>query len=104
MAGNTDMTNPISNIAPIAPLASSIPTGEVSQPGAFQEVLQGTIGTLESLHNNAGTAIDQFLSGQNEDLHTTILATQQAEMAFQLGLQVRNKVVSAYQEIMKLQL
>ena len=75
-----------------------------SQPGAFQQVLEGTIGTLDSLDKNAGTAVQKFLSGQNEDIHTTVLATQQAEMAFQLGLQVRNKVISAYQEVMKMQL
>jgi len=96
--------NPISNITPISSTPTVIPSGETSQPGAFQKVLEGTIGTLESLNSDAGTAVQNFLSGQNEDLHTTILATQQAEMAFQLGLQVRNKVVSAYQEIMKMQL
>lgn len=95
---------PISNIAPISSTPAVIPSGEASQPGAFQSVLESTIGTLESLNSDAGTAVQNFLSGKNEDLHTTILATQQAEMAFQLGLQVRNKVVSAYQEIMKLQL
>ncbi|HWE52209.1 MAG TPA: flagellar hook-basal body complex protein FliE [Bryobacteraceae bacterium] len=96
-------TSSISGIAPIASAPSSL-GGESSQPGAFQSVLEGTIGTLESLNKDAGTAVQSFLSGQNEDLHTTILATQQAEMAFQLGLQVRNKMVSAYQEIMKMQL
>jgi flagellar hook-basal body complex protein FliE len=98
------MTNPISNIAPISSTVSAVPGSDSSQPGAFQKVLEGTIGTLENLNNNAGDAVQKFLSGQNEDLHTTVLATQQAEMAFQLGLQVRNKVVSAYQEIMKMQL
>ena len=98
------MTSPISNIAPISSASASVASGDSSQPGAFQKVLEGTIGTLESLNNDAGTAIQNFLSGKNEDLHTTVLATQQAEMAFQLGLQVRNKVVSAYQEIMKMQL
>jgi flagellar hook-basal body complex protein FliE len=98
------MTNPISGINPIPSIPISVPSGGASQPGAFQQVLEGTIGTLEGLNNNAGAAVQKFLSGQNEDLHTVVLATQQSEMAFQLGLQVRNKVVSAYQEIMKMQL
>ena len=46
----------------------------------------------------------RFLSGEGEDLHTTILATQQAELSFDLFLQMRNKVVSAYQEIMRMQM
>jgi|ERR1039457_856324 flagellar hook-basal body complex protein FliE len=98
------MTNPISGINPISSILSTGSTGGSGQPGAFQKVLEGTIGTLESLNNDAGAAVQKFLSGQNEDLHTTVLATQQAEMAFELGLQVRNKVVSAYQEIMRMQL
>jgi flagellar hook-basal body complex protein FliE len=98
------MTSPISGISPISSAPAAITAGEAGQPGAFQSVLEGTIGTLEGLNKNAGAAVQSFLSGQNEDLHTTILATQQAEMAFQLGLQVRNKMVSAYQEIMKMQL
>ena len=98
------MTSSISGISPISSTPAVSIGDEASQPGAFQSVLEGTIGTLESLNKNAGTAVQSFLTGQNEDLHTTILATQQAEMAFQLGLQVRNKMVSAYQEIMKMQL
>lgn len=98
------MMSPISNISPIIATPIALPGADAGQPGAFQQVLQGTIGTLESLNNDAGVAVQNFLTGKNEDLHTTVLATQQAEMAFELGLQVRNKVVSAYQEIMKMQL
>ena len=98
------MTAPISNITPtslpqLQPLSSS--TG---QPGEFQQVLTGTINQLESLNNNAAESVQKFLSGENEELHTTILATQKASLAFDLGLQVRNKVVDAYQEIMKMQM
>jgi flagellar hook-basal body complex protein FliE len=74
------------------------------QPGAFQTVLTGAISQVESLNNSASESVQKFLRGDNEDLHTTILATQKAELAFQLGLQVRNKVVDAYQEIMKMQM
>ncbi len=48
--------------------------------------------------------MQKFLTGENEELHTTVLAAQKAEIAFDLGLQVRNKVVSAYQEIMRMQM
>jgi len=96
--------NPIANITPLtlpqmAPAASS-----AGQPGEFQKVLTGAINQVESLNNDASQAVQKFLSGDDEELHTTILATQKAELAFQLGLQVRNKVVDAYQEIMKMQM
>jgi len=44
------------------------------------------------------------MSGEGDDLHSTILASQRAELEFQMFMQVRNKVVSAYQEVMKMQL
>lgn len=97
------MTAPISSITPIT--LPQLPASSSSgQPGEFQKVLTGTINELESLNNNAADSVQKFLSGENEELHTTILATQKASLAFDLGLQVRNKVVDAYQEIMKMQM
>jgi flagellar hook-basal body complex protein FliE len=75
-----------------------------SGSGAFQNILQSTMSNLQSLQNNAGEAAQKFMTGESEELHTVALAGQQAELAFELGLQVRNKVVSAYQEVMKMQL
>jgi flagellar hook-basal body complex protein FliE len=96
--------NSIANITPLT-LPQITPAGtSAGQPGEFQKVLTGAINQVESLNNNASDAVQKFLSGDNEELHTTILATQKAELAFQLGLQVRNKVVDAYQEIMKMQM
>jgi flagellar hook-basal body complex protein FliE len=94
----------IANIAPLALPQLTPASTSAGQPGEFQKVLTGAINQVESLNNGAADSVQKFLSGDNEDLHTTILATQKAEMAFQLGLQVRNKVVDAYQEIMKMQM
>ena len=100
--------NSIANITPLT-LPQLTPqvtpaTSGAGQPGDFQKVLSGAINQVESLNNNASDSVQKFLRGDNEELHTTILATQKAELAFQLGLQVRNKVVDAYQEIMKMQM
>ena len=101
------MTTPISSIAPIAMpqlTAASGAAGAAGQPGEFQSVLSSAIDSIQSQQDNAAGSVQKFLSGENEELHTTILATQKAELAFQLGLQIRNKVVDAYQEIMKMQM
>jgi flagellar hook-basal body complex protein FliE len=96
------MIAPITNITPISmPDVSGL--GKPSNPSSeFQNILSGTIDRLESLNHEASNAVQGFLTGQNEELHTVALATQKAELAFELGLQVRNKVVDAYQEIMKM--
>jgi flagellar hook-basal body complex protein FliE len=86
-----------------------IPT-ELSAPAAndggnsFNDILSGAIGEVEGSRSNAAKSVEQFLSGDGEDLHSTILATQRAELEFQMFMQVRNKVISAYQEIMKMQM
>ena len=98
------MTSPISSITPIAMPQVTPAAGGAGQPGEFQSALTSAIDSIESLRNNAASSVQQFLTGQNEELHTTVLATQRAELAFELGLQVRNKVVDAYQEIMKMQM
>ncbi len=72
--------------------------------GSFQNVLAKAIGAVESTGNDAAQSVERFLGGEGEDLHNTVLATDRAEMSFELFQQVRNKVVSAYQEIMKMQI
>jgi len=98
------MTAPVSNTVPIAIPDSLTPSGGVGSSSAFSSILKDTISGLQSTQKDADSAVQKFLTGENDDIHTTVLATQRAEMAFELGLQVRNKVVSAYQEIMKMQL
>jgi flagellar hook-basal body complex protein FliE len=65
--------------------------------------MDGAIQSIEQPRQEANQAIQGLLNGEGE-LHTVALSVQRADLAFQLGLQVRNKVVSAYQEIMKMQL
>jgi flagellar hook-basal body complex protein FliE len=95
---------PVSNIAPIPIPDSLTPAGGSDSSNAFSSILKDTISSLQSTQAEADSAVQKFLTGENDDIHTTVLATQRAEMTFELGLQVRNKVVSAYQEVMKMQL
>jgi len=71
---------------------------------SFSDLLSSSIETVEQAQRSATNAVQQFLSGQNEDLHTVAIAEQKAEITSDLFLQLRNKAVSAYQEIMKMQL
>jgi flagellar hook-basal body complex protein FliE len=59
---------------------------------------------VEGASNNANQSVQQFLSGDGEDLHSTVLAVQRASLEFDMLMQVRNKVVSAYQEVMRMQM
>src|ERR1700734_706394 len=84
-------------IGNIGPLSSS------STGGAFQTVLTDAISKVETFQNNADKSVNNFLSGEGEELHHVALATQQADLSFQLFMQVRNKVVAAYNQVMQMQ-
>ena len=70
----------------------------------FQELFTNAVNGVEGIRQDASASVERFLSGEGEDLHSTILATQRAELSFEMFQQVRNKVVTAYQEIMRMQL
>jgi flagellar hook-basal body complex protein FliE len=97
-------------IAPIAPVEteSVTPSSSSSSSGgsgaSFGEILGSAIGEVEGARASANQSVERFLSGQGEDLHSTILASQRADLEFQMFMQVRNKIVSAYQEVMKMQM
>jgi flagellar hook-basal body complex protein FliE len=94
----------ISGINPIS-IPSSLPsTGGTKGSDAFSNILSNTIDNLQSVQNQANDTAQKFMTGENDEIHDIALAGQQAELSFELGLQVRNKVVNAYQEIMKMQL
>jgi len=94
---------PITGITGISIPAPAQPSGASGGSGAaFQDVLSNAIQNVEAFGKNASASVERFLAGEGEELHTTILATQKAELSFDLFLQMRNKVVNAYQEIMRM--
>jgi flagellar hook-basal body complex protein FliE len=96
-------------MAPIPPISAPAlvePLQAAGGPGGgdFSQVFSSAIRSVEGANQDANASVQRFLTGEGEDLHSTILATTRAEMAFDMFLQTRNKVVSAYQEIMRMQL
>jgi len=82
---------------PAATPASTKPAGS-----SFGNALQDAIQQVNGLELNSRKEVDQFLTGDT-DLHSVMMALEKADVSFQLMMQVRNKIVSAYQEIMKTQ-
>jgi len=100
-------------MAPILPANLSIPAIQApaapasaagaSGGAAFQSAFKDAVNKVEEFRQNAATSVNNFLSGEGEELHDVALKTQEAELSFDLFMQVRNKIVSAYQEVMKMQ-
>lgn len=98
------MINPVQIPVNIAPI--QLPAA-VNAPGAgntFQSVFADAIGNVQNVQETADASVNRFLSGENEEVHHVALVTQQSELAFELFMGVRNKVVQAYQEVMRMQM
>jgi flagellar hook-basal body complex protein FliE len=95
---------PVSAAVPaaIAPSAA-VPSGATAGGAAFSSLFADAINKVEGFQQNAQASVDRFLNGEGEELHTVALKTQQADLSFQLFMQVRNKIVAAYQEVMRMQ-
>jgi flagellar hook-basal body complex protein FliE len=104
------MTSPITGIELANPASISavnpqggLQSGSPQSGSMFHEIFNNAVNTVENFGSQADAAVQNLLSGANEDLHTPIIATQKADLSFQLFLQVRNKVISAYQTLMGMQ-
>ncbi len=69
----------------------------------FGGVLQGIMQQTSALDAQAESAVTGMLNGSGVEVHEAMIATQKADMAFELALQVRNKAVGAYQSMMAMQ-
>jgi flagellar hook-basal body complex protein FliE len=89
-------------------LGSALPTPGArptpkDQPGAdFGSTLKQAIGSLSSLGEQADASTLKLATGEPVDIHEVMLNTEQASLGFQVALQVRNKLVDAYSEIMRM--
>ena len=97
------MLPPLSSLPPTALPTSLESTDPAGRPGAFDKILTQAVDRVELSQTAADQAVNRFLTGEGDDLHGTALAVQRAELEFTMMLQVRNKVVQAYQEIMRMQ-
>lgn len=73
------------------------------QKGGFETYLKQALGEVNQLQHQADRAIQQLVSGENGDLQNTIVALEKADLSFRLMMQIRNKVLEAYQEIVRMQ-
>jgi flagellar hook-basal body complex protein FliE len=71
--------------------------------GSFAKTLSSAVQQVNNLQTTAEQKVTNLISGTGEDVHAATLSVEHASLAFDLMLQVRNKVVGAYQEISKLQ-
>ena len=101
---NVNGFNPSSAFSQIiADGKTSIGGATKSSGESFGSAVKDAVESLESSQKAADQEIGKAVTGESPDLHKTIIALQSADLKFQLGLQVRNKLIGAYEEIMRMQ-
>lgn len=81
----------------------SAPSSEGNGQQGFGSVLRDAIDRVEELHSNSQQQVGELLQGGRQDVQNVMIAVEKADVAFQLMMQVRNKIVNAYEEISKMQ-
>jgi flagellar hook-basal body complex protein FliE len=88
-----------------APMTPRSNTGAPNQSGpGFKEMLQQQIDKVNQLQLDANTAMEDLATGRRDDLESVITATQKADLAFRMLLQVRNKMMDAYEEVKQIRI
>jgi flagellar hook-basal body complex protein FliE len=70
----------------------------------FMNSLQQAISKANDIQLEAGQATEALMTGQTQNIHQTMVALQEADVSFQLMMQIRNKLVMAYEEIQRMQI
>src|SRR5208282_5120199 len=85
--------------------ASLLHAGEqqTAAPAPFGDLIADAVGQVSQLERQANAAVSSLMTGSGVDVHQAMIATEKANMAFELTLAVRNKAVQAYQSLMGMQ-
>jgi flagellar hook-basal body complex protein FliE len=108
--GTTSPAGPAGGVGSIGSIGSTGSVGGIgatpdasSTGGSFLDSLSNALGELNTQVNGADSAMASFASGGSADIHTVMLELQQASVGLKTGIAVRDKLLEAYQEIMRIQ-
>jgi flagellar hook-basal body complex protein FliE len=86
------------------PGASAAATGQAGAPtDVFGTLIDGLVGAVDAKQTAAATQASQVMLGDSSQLHQSVISMQEASLAFSLMVEVRNKLVDSYQELMRMQ-
>ncbi len=95
--------NPVGPMSRTLKPATEAGSAEKTDSAAFGKWLDRSIREVDRIQQEADQAATKLASGENKDIHGTMIAMQKAEITMNLMMEVRNKVISAYEEIKRMQ-
>lgn len=91
-------------IQPLAPLSPALAPAKAPdvQPGGFREMLLDNLNEVNRLQDEADRQVKALVTGETDDVGSVLVAVNKAGVAFDLLMEVRNKLMDAYQEIQQM--
>ena len=81
-----------------------VPSAEASKNAtSFSDLLRQSVDQVNQDQAQADMAVKELVAGRSKNLHETMLTIERADVSLRLMMQVRNKIIDAYKEIMKMQ-
>jgi flagellar hook-basal body complex protein FliE len=93
-------------LSPLSAAGSAMPSSAASpskKQSGFAAMLDRFLGGATELHASADRAVEDLVAGRTDNLHGVMLSVSQADLAFRTLLEIRNKLLEAYQEITRMQ-
>jgi flagellar hook-basal body complex protein FliE len=81
------------------------PVGDVGEAGSssFSDMLKSSVNKVNEMQTQSDQAIGELIAGRSKNIHETMLTIERADTSLKLAMQVRNKILDAYREIMRMQ-
>ena len=92
---------PLTGTTPVAAPTATTKAADATAGAGFGDALRQMLDTVDGTTGTANEAVAKMINGTG-DVHEAMIALQRAEMTFQLTVQVRNKLVAAYQDVMRM--
>ena len=91
------------NLESISNPAGSTKPATAPESDSFGGLLKQSLNDVNELQQKADQAVSELATGQQQDIHNTMIAMEKADVAFRLLMQIRNKVIAAYETVMRMQ-
>lgn len=95
--------SPITSIKPLQ-VASKQETGAADLEQSFSDLLNNAMNQLQTQEKAVEQLNGQFIRGESADVHSLMINSERLSLGLELTVQVRNKAIEAYQEIMRMQI
>ncbi len=91
-------------LAPSGLVSNKAQTSNAAKGYSFSDYLYQALDEVNRLQLDAQRQMDDFAAGRTDNIHQVMIAIEKADIALQLTVQVRNKIIDAYNEIMRMQI